>query len=179
VKSPHLPSLAAAFALTLLLVPSPAPLASDQGPVWTVGEEKNLRTVRFRVSDARCAYRIIAEPEFMSSHIPHVRGYEIHESRPGYMDLSITEIFVKMARGTSRYDRHFNGANHVRWTLTEGRQRLHDGDWLVTPDKSGAVVVFSNRIEAKSRFHQRLIVWVQKVTMREIVKATRKHCGTG
>lgn len=163
----------------MFLLPVSAASAADNEPVWTVGEDKDLRSVRFRVDDARCAYRIIAEPKFMSEHIPHVRGYEVHESKPGYMDLSITEIFVKMARGTSRYDRYFNGTTTVRWKLTAGRQKVHDGEWVITPDESGAVVDFSNKIEAKSRFHQRLILWVQKVTMREIVKATRKHCGEG
>jgi ribosome-associated toxin RatA of RatAB toxin-antitoxin module len=165
--------------MALLLLPASAADAADGEPVWTVEDDQDIRRVRFRVDDADCAYRIIADPKFMSERIPHVRGYEVHESKPGYMDLSITEIFVKMARGTSRYHRHFNGTNTVRWKLTAGRQKVHDGEWVVTADKTGAFVDFSNRIEAKSRFHQRLILWVQKVTMREIVKATRKHCGEG
>jgi hypothetical protein len=115
----------------------------------------------------------------MSERIPHVRAYEVHEIRAGYMDLSITEIFVKMARGTSRYERHFDGERRVRWKLTSGRQKVHDGEWVVTPDEGGARVDFFNRIEAKRKFHQRLIVWVQKVTMRDIVKATQRHCGEG
>jgi len=172
-------TLSATLAAATLFLPSAAVPAEEGEPVWTIGEDKDLRSVRFRVSDASCAYRIIAEPSFMSEHIPHVRSYEIHESREGYMDLSITEIFVKVSRGTSRYQRHFDGKSRVRWKLTEGRQKVHDGEWVVTPDEGGATVEFYNRIQAKSRFQQRLIVWVQKLTMRDIVTATRQHCGEG
>ena len=168
-----------ALGLVLFLFPVPAADAADGDPVWTVGGDENQRSVRFRVDDASCAYQIIADPQVMTDRIPHVRGFEIHESKPGYMDLTITEIFVKMARGSSRYHRHFNGTNTVRWKLTEGRQKVHDGQWVVTPDNAGAFVDFSYKIEAKSRFHQPLFVWVQKVTMNDIVRATQKHCGKG
>jgi ribosome-associated toxin RatA of RatAB toxin-antitoxin module len=147
--------------------------------VWTQTEDKNTHQVTFRVSDTKCAYQIIADPDVMTASLPHVKGYEIHDSGPNSMEISITEVFVKLARGTSRYKRHFEGNHTISWKLLEGRQKMHDGEWVITADKEGGEVQFSNRIKAKKRFQQSLVRWVQKSTMKDIVRATRRHCGEG
>ena len=166
--------------LAVFLLSSPSSSADEgSAPVWTQSDDKNTHHVTFRVSDPVCAYQIIADPTVMAASLPHVKGYEVHDTGPNSMELSITEVFVKLARGTSRYKRRFDGSHTISWKLLEGRQKMHDGKWVITADEGGGLVRFSNRIEAKQRFQLSLFRWVQKSTMKDIVRATRRHCGEG
>jgi len=148
-------------------------------PEWFVDEAAGKHTVIFDVDDPTCAYRIIADPAYMAERLPHVKSFTVHTSKPGFMDLSITEVYIRLSKGTSRYHRWFDGSRNVRWELQEGRAKVHDGTWKVTPTPGGASVTFTNKIKAKRSFNQPLIRWVQRATMRDIVSATRKHCGQG
>ena len=172
-------SLFVLFITLALPRPGSAQTIKPTPPEWVVDEAAGKHTVIFDVGDPVCAYRIIAEPGFMADRLAHVKGFTIHSSKTGFMDVSFTEVFVRLAKGTSRYHRWFDGSRRVRWELQEGRQEVHDGTWKVTPTPGGGSVTFTNTIQAKLSFHQPLFRWVQRATMKDIVKATRKHCGQG
>ena len=158
---------------------SGASAGSENDPTWTTEEKGNIRKANFTVGDADCAYRVLAEPRLMKEHFPNVLDYTLHQDTGAFQDLTLEERFVKLAKGTSRYHRSLDGRTEVTWTLIEGRQKRHDGTWTVSRTASGGRVEFRNHIEAKKAIERPILRLVQKLTMEDIVDATRSFCGPG
>lgn len=155
--------------------------APDSAVVWTTRklDTGDWREARFTVRDGSCAYRAIADPDRMGTLLDHLEGVVVHADDGHAQDLTLRERFVFVGLVESRYDRQVDG-HEARWTLTEGRQKRHDGSWLVAAlPGGGAAVRFENTIEARSALHQPLLRLIQTQTMAAIVEAVQGACGVG
>jgi hypothetical protein len=158
------------------------PLSADDGlsVVWETSEDGqgDVRVGRFRVHDPECGYLVIADPDVMKQSLTHLEGVRVNEIRGDFQDITLVERFWPVGQVESRYHRRVDGHARVEWKLVEGRQRRHDGHWLVSMRPDGnADIRFDNVIEAKSFLHRALLRGIQTRTMAEIVTAVQGRCG--
>ena len=164
----------------LLLVSVPVTVSGDDDPVlWETADDGKgeRRTGTFEVSDAACAYRFMADTEFLKGSVDHLEGVDLHEDRGTWQDATYHERFFLVGLVHSRYHRTLMPPAEVDWVLVSGKQKRHDGTWKVTATAAGAEVRFQNIIEAKSRLHSGLLRRIQKHTMSSIASAAIRVCG--
>ncbi len=167
---------------TLLLTSLPAVVAGGDDPIaWSAADDGHgeIRTGVFEVADADCAYRFMADVQFLTGSLDHLEKVEVHEDRGTWQDATYHERFFLVGLVKSRYHRTLAFATEVSWVLVDGKQKRHDGTWKVTPTEAGAWVRFDNVIEAKSRLHNGLLKRIQKRTMSDIAGAALRVCGAG
>ena len=164
---------------SLALAWSPATAGDGEPAEWTTRSDGrgDVRAGTFRVADAGCAYRTMADPNTMTATLEHLESVEVHADDGRFQDVTLTERFFPIGIVQSRYHRRGDGVAHLEWELISGRQARHDGYWQVTPRADGrADVYFENVIEAKSRLHQPLLRALQVRTMGDIAEAVQQIC---
>lgn len=154
------------------------------GVQWDASRDgqDDVHRVRFAVADGACAYQLMSTPDLLVTHLRHVYGAEIHDTRADFQDVTFSERFFLVARGESRYHRTLVASERVEWRLIHGRQAVHDGYWQVRPTagpEGSSIVIFENRIRARKRFHQRMLRGIQRRTMEDVVEVTQVLCGAG